>query len=482
MNPAWGDIGAAECDLASLPEVEVVPRLPNNEEAVLRLAAMGVLFDEVLQEAMAICPRQRHALEQPLLDEVDLEGSALRLPWWHEVEGSCALIPGHYETAQVFQLLRMRVGDRVLLLGPRGNYWTELLVRVGASELLVIEPDEMRRATLIARWEQLGLDELCEEHDCEVRWGGCVELANEVMRSEPYWDRMLLTGALPRLPLELLRGLTHDGQALVVVGDGGQGMLQLVTPTSKREWTAQHVTHFGVDDLRPEVASVLEGIEPPVEGVAEAVEASEAERIRAWTLANNDPIRDRFAPERILRMMADIWNSAGPVFAGLEDAEADIRTKLADDLFRLGNTLGQLNVIGLAGEHHAESFRLLPSAESATLLGWSYSKSGGDGRDSALAWYRRAIETDPTLGNAWNDIGALLLDSGELKEAVPWLSTATQAPRYDAQGFPWLNLARVHEMLGNKMAAFEAAREALEHLPDDEDALRIFDESGAGLI
>ena len=217
-----------------------------------------------------------------------------------------------------------------------------------------------------------------------------------------------------------------------------------------------------------------------MEGVAEAVEVSEDERIRAWTLANNDPMRDRFAPERILRMMAAIWNSTGPVFAGCGEAAADIRTKLADDLFRLGNTLGQLNLIGLAGEQHAESFRLLPSAESATLLAWSYSETSD--RDSALAWCRRAIETDATLGNPWNDIGALLLESGELKEAVPWLSTATQAPRYDAQGFPWLNLARVHEKLGNKMAAFEAAREALEHLPEDEDALRIFEESGAGLI
>ncbi len=478
MNPAWGDIGAAECDLASLPEVEVVPRLPNNEEAVLRLAAMGVLFDEVLQEAMAACPRQRHALEQPLLDEVDLEGSALKLPWWHE--GNCALIPGHYETAQVLQLLRVRVGDRVCLLQPRGGYLMELLVRIGASELLVIEPDEMRRATLIARWKRLGLDELCAEHDCDVRWGGCVELADEAMRSEPYWDRMLLTGALPRLPLELLRGLTHDGQALVVVGDDEAAVLQLVTPTSKQELTAQWITCWGVDEFGPEVASVLAGLEPPLEGVAEAVEVSVDERIRAWTLANNDPMRDRFAPERILRMMAAIWNSTGPVFAGCGEVAADIRTKLADDLFRLGNTLGQLNLIGLAGEHHAESFRLLPSAESATLLAWSYSETSD--RDSALAWCRRAIETDATLGNPWNDIGALLLESGELKEAVPWLSTATQAPRYDALGFPWLNLARVHEQLGNKMAAFEAAREALEHLPDDEDALRIFEESGVGLI
>ena len=76
----------------------------------------------------------------------------------------------------------------------------------------------------------------------------------------------------------------------------------------------------------------------------------------------------------------------------------------------------------------------------------------------------------------------MLLEGGELKEAVPWLSTATQSPRYDALGFPWLNLARVHEQLGNKMAAFEAAREALEHIPDDEEALRIFEDASDGLI
>ena len=480
MNPAWEDIGAANCDLASLPEVDLVPRLPNNEESVLRLAAMGVLFDEVLQEAMAVCSRQQHALEQPLLDEVDLEGSALRLPWWHEVDGSCALIPGHYETAQVLQMLKMRVGDRVLLLGPRGNYWTELLVRMGASELLVIEPEAARRATLIARWERLGLDELAKEHDCQVRWGGCAELVDEAMRSEPYWDRLLLTGALPQLPLELLKGLTHDGLGLVVVGDDEVAVLQLVTPTSEQELTVQWITCWGVDEFRPEVSSVLEGLEPPDEGVAEEILASQSERVRAWTLANNDPLRDRFAPERILHMMRKIWDSSGPVFAGCEEAGADIRTKLADDLFRMGHVLQQLGVLGLAGEHHAESFRLLPSSESATFLGWALSESGDI--ESALAWCRRAIETDPTLGNPWNDIGALLLEDGELKEAVPWLSTATQSPRYDALGFPWLNLARVHERLGNKMAAFEAAREALEHIPDDEEALRIFEDASDGLI
>jgi Tfp pilus assembly protein PilF len=89
---------------------------------------------------------------------------------------------------------------------------------------------------------------------------------------------------------------------------------------------------------------------------------------------------------------------------------------------------------------------------------------------------------DPTLGNPWNDIGAILLTDGEPREAVPWLRAAIEAPRYEAVGFPWLNLAKVHEKLGNKMAAFEAARQALEHLPEDLEAARIFDEFAEGLL
>jgi len=66
--------------------------------------------------------------------------------------------------------------------------------------------------------------------------------------------------------------------------------------------------------------------------------------------------------------------------------------------------------------------------------------------------------------------------------AIPWLAAATRSQRYDAPGHPWSNLARAHEALGNKMAAFDAARTALEHSPDDDNCLRIIDDLGDSLL
>ena len=60
--------------------------------------------------------------------------------------------------------------------------------------------------------------------------------------------------------------------------------------------------------------------------------------------------------------------------------------------------------------------------------------------------------------------------------AIPWLAAATRAQRYDAPGHPWSNLAKAHEELGNKMAAYDAARTALEYMPDDENSIRIMED------
>ncbi len=477
METAWG-VGASDCDLSMLPDVDSVPRLPDHAETVLRLAAMGVLSDSRLQEALLSAPRTPHALPQPLLDVVDLEGSSLRLPFWHDVDARSPLLPSHYETIQVLQLLRVKVGDRVLLMGPRGNWWTELLVRLGASEVLVIEPDSLRRKALQEWWKNGDCGQLATDLGCEVTWGGLGELADLTLDESEEWDRILLTSSLPNLPVELLRKLPKDGCGLVVIGSDEAPVIQVITRAGRRELAAQWITCWSVDEFEPVVNEVLEGMDPPAE-IDEDIEVDEVALLRAWTYSNCDPLRDRFAPERSLRMIEDIWDSMAP-FHPDDDGSDEIRSRLSDDLFRMGHVLQQLGVFNLAVEHHSESFKMMPSAEAATFLGWALGQTGDT--QASLAWCRRAIEVDATLGNPWNDIGAILLTDGEPREAVPWLRAATEAPRYEAVGFPWLNLAKVHEKLGNKMAAFEAARQALEHLPEDLEAARIFDEFGEGLL
>lgn len=111
-----------------------------------------------------------------------------------------------------------------------------------------------------------------------------------------------------------------------------------------------------------------------------------------------------------------------------------------------------------------------PTAEAHTFLGWTWSFLGD--LDRAIACCKRAIEVDPTFGNPYNDIGAYLIERGELDAAIPWLEQAKQATRYEAPQYPRFNLGRVYlarEMLGAALREFE---EALSVQPGYEPARR----------
>ena len=56
--------------------------------------------------------------------------------------------------------------------------------------------------------------------------------------------------------------------------------------------------------------------------------------------------------------------------------------------------------------------------------------------DSAIAECQKAIEIDPDFGNPYNDIGAYLIQQGELDEAIPYLEQAMEAKRYSTPHFP----------------------------------------------
>jgi Tfp pilus assembly protein PilF len=49
--------------------------------------------------------------------------------------------------------------------------------------------------------------------------------------------------------------------------------------------------------------------------------------------------------------------------------------------------------------------------------------------DDAIAECHKAIETDPSFGNPYNDIGAYLMQKGKVDEAIPWFLRALDAPR-----------------------------------------------------
>jgi len=102
---------------------------------------------------------------------------------------------------------------------------------------------------------------------------------------------------------------------------------------------------------------------------------------------------------------------------------------------------------------YLRSIELFPTAEAHTFLGWTYSFS--ERYDEAIEQCRRAIEVDPEFGNPYNDIGAYMIAQGSIREAIPWLERATAASRYEPRHFPWANLGRVYESLGDPGRALE---------------------------
>lgn len=117
---------------------------------------------------------------------------------------------------------------------------------------------------------------------------------------------------------------------------------------------------------------------------------------------------------------------------------------------------------------HAErlylrSIERFPTAEAHTFLGWTYSFA--ERYEEAIAQCREAIVTDPDFGNPYNDIGAYLIAQGKWRDAIPWLERATLASRYEPRHFPWANLGRVHEALGDPGRALECYLKALELEP-----------------
>jgi Tfp pilus assembly protein PilF len=83
-----------------------------------------------------------------------------------------------------------------------------------------------------------------------------------------------------------------------------------------------------------------------------------------------------------------------------------------------------------------------PTAEAYTFRGWAYSFAGR--LDEAIEECRKAIATDPSFGNPYNDIGCYLMEKGDWDDAIPWFERAKTAPRYDPRHFPYLNLGRIH--------------------------------------
>lgn len=121
---------------------------------------------------------------------------------------------------------------------------------------------------------------------------------------------------------------------------------------------------------------------------------------------------------------------------------------------------------------YKQSLAIYPTAEAHTFLGWTYSFMGL--ADEAIEECHKAIEVDPDFGNPYNDIGAYLIEKGDLYGAIPWLERARQAKRYECYFYPHFNLGRVYQAQGKLFAALREYKAAIDLNPNYTLAIRAF--------
>ncbi|MEE3200723.1 MAG: hypothetical protein VX224_01490 [Candidatus Thermoplasmatota archaeon] len=461
MERDWNVQDGSDCDLNALPLVRTWPGLVPYAETVERLVLMGAIEDDEIRDVLLRSPRGVHALPLPIgEDGVNIEGSALRMPWWSDVDAPNSLLPGIYETAQVIQMLEIERGDSVMLVAPRGNWWTEILMQLGVSRLRVVEVDEIRRAELQRRWISLRLDIVADACGCQIEWCGIEDLFRGT--PEDGWDKILVTGGLPRVPVGLLMRLSFEGIAIAAIGENTGTVLQTITRQGEGEFQAQWLAIWNVDMIQDEIAQTLCDLAPLVEMPA-LPEPKTTSVKAAWMHANDNPTRDRLGPAALLEMIEEVWGEVEATTES-EGIGVNLREVLAQDLFRMGNVLQRLGILRVAAEHHGTSFQLSPSPEAACYLGMTFADDEEDG----LAWQRRAIETNPNYGGSWNEIGEALLQRGQAEMALKWFRGAINSVNYCERGAAWANLARAHLEMGQTTSALFAAQEAAALMPEED--------------
>ena len=154
------------------------------------------------------------------------------------------------------------------------------------------------------------------------------------------------------------------------------------------------------------------------------------------------------------------------------DAAQEAAKREALRLFKTAYEAQMRGELDEAVDLYRQSLEAYPTAEAHTFLGWTYSFM--QRTDEAIAECHRAIEVDPDFGNPYNDIGAYLIEKGDLRGAVPWLERAMAAARYEAYFYPHFNLGRVYEAQHRYFEALEQYSTAMQLNPQYGLAARAF--------
>lgn len=128
---------------------------------------------------------------------------------------------------------------------------------------------------------------------------------------------------------------------------------------------------------------------------------------------------------------------------GLVAAPGAVADDAADRAHALWKEAAGLHIDGeyrKAIEIYRRALEIHPTARIHNYLAWSLSEL--DRYEEAAQHSRAAIALDPTYPNAYNDLGAYLVEQGRADEAEPWLRKATKMEGYCCTHFAYYQLGR----------------------------------------
>ena len=144
------------------------------------------------------------------------------------------------------------------------------------------------------------------------------------------------------------------------------------------------------------------------------------------------------------------------------------RIQYAEKYLAMGHDFQGMGFYRDAAHYYRKSIKMYPTPEAYTYLGWIQSFLGNF--IQAIEYCKIAIELDPDYGNAYNDIGAYLLELGEADESIKYLRRAAKARRYGRQHFAHYNLGRAWERKREFSKAITSYKRALDMQPEYEPA------------
>ena len=123
-------------------------------------------------------------------------------------------------------------------------------------------------------------------------------------------------------------------------------------------------------------------------------------------------------------------------------------------------------------DHYRKSIKNYPTPEAYAALGWANAHLGN--YDEAIEYCKIAISLDPDYGNPYGEIGACLLELGEVDEAAFYLRRAVLVRETDETHLAYYNLGRVWEARRNFSKALHEYHKALEIDPEFESARQAY--------